>query len=143
MAVRTSDDDEEVAGALGWTVARVVQVEAWGRPTTSLDGPLDDGSTVVLADRQADGAAGPEAVDLDLDLKRAVPRLLAHLDAREQVAVMLRFGLDRMGDCRTLPEVGVLMSLSSERVRQIESRALAKLRHPAHPTAATTRSLLD
>ena len=68
------------------------------------------------------------------------PKLLIALDEREREILWLRFGLDR-GEPRTLDEVGEHFSLTRERIRQIEARAMSKLRHPtAHPGA---RELLN
>ena len=58
-----------------------------------------------------------------------VAKLLVGLDDREREILRLRFGLDR-GQPRTLDEVGVLFGLTRERIRQIEARAMSKLRHP-------------
>jgi RNA polymerase sigma factor (sigma-70 family) len=59
-----------------------------------------------------------------------VKRLLIGLDEREREILRLRFGLDR-GQPRTLDEVGEVFSLTRERIRQIEARAMSKLRHPS------------
>jgi RNA polymerase sigma factor (sigma-70 family) len=59
-----------------------------------------------------------------------IDKLLAILDERERAILSLRFGLDR-GEPRTPDEVGELVNLSRERVRQIEARALSRLRHPS------------
>ena len=55
--------------------------------------------------------------------------MLSLLDERERTILQLRFGLDR-GEPRTLDEVGVHFKLTRERIRQLEARALSKLRHP-------------
>ena len=55
--------------------------------------------------------------------------MLVDLDEREREILWLRFGLDR-GEPRTLDEVGVCFNLTRERIRQIEARAMSKLRHP-------------
>jgi RNA polymerase sigma factor (sigma-70 family) len=65
---------------------------------------------------------------------------MAELDERERRVISLRFGFDR-GAPRTLEEAGAYFNLTRERIRQIEARAMLKLRHPVH--AATVRSLLD
>jgi RNA polymerase sigma factor (sigma-70 family) len=64
-----------------------------------------------------------------------VRRLLAPLDEREREILRLRFGLDR-GEPRTLEEVGKCFNLTRERIRQIEARAMSKLRHPSSDVSA-------
>jgi RNA polymerase sigma factor (sigma-70 family) len=64
-----------------------------------------------------------------------VAALLSALDEREQRIIELRFGLDR-GEPRTLEEVGEHFNLTRERIRQIEARAMSKLRHPSSDTGA-------
>jgi RNA polymerase sigma factor (sigma-70 family) len=63
-------------------------------------------------------------------LRDEVNKMLVGLDEREREILRLRFGLDR-GQPRTLDEVGEVFSLTRERIRQIEARAMSKLRHPA------------
>jgi RNA polymerase sigma factor (sigma-70 family) len=67
-------------------------------------------------------------------------RLLEPLDERERTIISLRYGLDR-GEARTLEEVGETFNLTRERIRQIEARAMSKLRHPSADTGA--RELLS
>ena len=67
--------------------------------------------------------------------KKEINRLLAPLDDREREILKLRFGLDR-GEPRTLEEVGEHFNLTRERIRQIEARAMSKLRHPSSDTGA-------
>ena len=64
-----------------------------------------------------------------------IEKLLAPLDERERQILALRFGLDR-GEPRTLEEVGEYFNLTRERIRQIEARAMSKLRHPSADTGA-------
>ena len=73
-------------------------------------------------------------------LPEEISRLLAPLDQREREILALRFGLDR-GEPRTLEEVGEAFNLTRERIRQIEARAMSKLRHPSSDTGA--RDLLS
>jgi len=68
-------------------------------------------------------------------LPAALARLLAPLDQREREILTLRFGLDR-GEPWTLRAVGEHFNLTSERIRQIEARAMSKLRHPSSDTGA-------
>ena len=65
---------------------------------------------------------------------RGIDRLLAALDEREREIIRLRFGLD-CGEPRTLEEVGAIFNLTRERIRQIESKAMSKLRHPSAETS--------
>ena len=69
-----------------------------------------------------------------------VTKLLSTLDEREQAIISLRYGLDR-GAHRALAAIGDRFDLSRERIRQIEDKAMSKLRHSANANAA--RSLLD
>jgi DNA-directed RNA polymerase sigma subunit (sigma70/sigma32) len=80
---------------------------------------LDDG-TALSPFEQAAASMLPDEVR----------RLLSPLDHREASIVSLRFGLDR-GEPRTLEEVGTHFRLTRERIRQIEAKALSKLRHPS------------
>jgi RNA polymerase sigma factor (sigma-70 family) len=68
-------------------------------------------------------------------LHEEIQRLLAPRDEREREILKLRFGLDR-GEPRTLEEVGEHFNLTRERIRQIEARAMSKLRHPSSDTGA-------
>ena len=74
-------------------------------------------------------------------LHARVRHALAELDGREREVLRLRFGLDRDGDPRTLQEVGELLGLTRERIRQIESRAKDKLRRSKR--AGELRSYLN
>ncbi len=73
-------------------------------------------------------------------LPEEMARLLEPLDERERTIISLRYGLDR-GEARTLEEVGETFNLTRERIRQIEARAMSKLRHPSADTGA--RELLS
>jgi RNA polymerase sigma factor (sigma-70 family) len=76
-----------------------------------------------------------ELGDVVEDRSAEIARLLAPLDEREREILKLRFGLDR-GEPRTLEEVGEHFNLTRERIRQIEARAMSKLRHPSSDTGA-------
>ena len=75
------------------------------------------------------GAVSPFDAAAAVLLRDEVNKMLGVLDEREQEILRLRFGLDR-GEPRTLDEVGVHFNLTRERIRQIEARAMSKLRHP-------------
>ncbi|MHB8263811.1 MAG: sigma-70 family RNA polymerase sigma factor [Acidimicrobiales bacterium] len=107
----------------------------------SLSEPLrEDGDAElgdVVEDRSAESPFEVAAVAL---LPEEIDKLLAPLDEREREILKLRFGLDR-GESRTLEEVGEYFNLTRERIRQIEARAMSKLRHPSSDTGA--RDLLS
>jgi RNA polymerase sigma factor (sigma-70 family) len=107
--------------------------ELLGRGTApmSLSEPLSDDGDRELADVVADASAtSPFEAAATALLAGEVAKLLALLAPREREVLTLRFGLDR-GESRTLEEVGVHFDLTRERIRQIEARAMSKLRHPA------------
>lgn len=85
-----------------------------------------DEEILHLAAESSEGEAQPE--QRLLRLREAVSRILDRLDARERTVVAARFGLDEQGQPHTLAAVGVALGISKERVRQLESRALKKLR---------------
>jgi RNA polymerase sigma factor (sigma-70 family) len=95
---------------------------------TDSDGELGD----LIEDRNATSPFDAAAATL---LAGEVAKLLTVLDERERAILQLRFGLDR-GEPRTLDEVGHHFHLTRERIRQIEARAMSKLRHPTHQTNA-------
>jgi RNA polymerase sigma factor (sigma-70 family) len=105
-----------------------------GTDPVSLSEPLSVDSDTELADVVADrSATSPiEAAATSL-LPREVTKLLAPLPAREREIITLRFGLDR-GEPRTLEQVGQHFNLTRERIRQLQARAMSKLRHPASNT---------
>ena len=102
----------------------------------SLSEPLREDGDAELGDVVEDrGAASPFEVAATSLLPDEIARLLAPLDEREREILKLRFGLDR-GEPRTLEEVGEHFNLTRERIRQIEARAMSKLRHPSSDTGA-------
>ena len=131
----------EVAEALDITEAKVLDVLLFAVGPLSLSEPLGEDSATELGDLVEDHSqlSPCDAAVLAL-LPAEVTMLLSTLSERERLVISLRFGLDR-GEPRTLEEVGVQVHLTRERIRQIEAKALSKLRHPANPNSA--RSLLD
>jgi RNA polymerase sigma factor (sigma-70 family) len=120
----------ELAADLGLDEAKVVEIIRYVAEPMSLSEPLRFDSDVELGDLVEDpSAVSPfEAAAASL-LCAEVAKLLAVLDDRERAILQLRFGLDR-GEPRTLDEVGAHFNLTRERIRQIEARAMSKLRHP-------------
>ena len=131
----------EVAEALDITEAKVLDVLLFAAAPLSLSEPLGEDSASELGDLVEDHSqlSPCDAAVLAL-LPAEVTILLSTLNERERLVISLRYGLDR-GEPRTLEEVGVQVHLTRERIRQIEAKALSKLRHPANPNSA--RSLLD
>jgi len=87
----------------------------------------------VVEDRSAESPFDVAAVKM---MPAAIEKLLQPLDEREQKILRMRFGLDGAGEIRTLEDVGAEMNLTRERIRQIEARAMSKLRHPSSDTGA-------
>ncbi|MDJ0960277.1 MAG: sigma-70 family RNA polymerase sigma factor, partial [Acidimicrobiia bacterium] len=99
--------------------------------TVSLDRPVGDDGDAQLSDFvEDDQAIDPFVVVAEGARRDQLMRALEQLEEREQHVIILRYGLN--GDLpRTLSDVGLELGITRERVRQVESRALAKLRHPA------------
>jgi RNA polymerase sigma factor (sigma-70 family) len=103
----------------------------------SLSEPLREDGDAELGDVVEDRSAeSPFDVAVKSMMPEDVQRLLSPLDKREREILVMRFGLDGSGDIRTLEDVGAKLSLTRERIRQIEARAMSKLRHPSADTGA-------
>jgi RNA polymerase sigma factor (sigma-70 family) len=126
----------ELATELDLSEAKVVEALQFASEPLSLSERLRDDSDAELGDLVED-ASMPSPAELAARslLPDEVAKLLAALEDREREVLRLRFGLDR-GEPRTLEEVGNLFNLTRERIRQIEARALSKLRHPSTDTGA-------
>ena len=128
----------EVAAELELPEHDVSVILRRGIDPVSLSEPLSADSDAELADVVADrSAASPIEAAATAQLPREVARLLAPLAAREREILTLRFGLDR-GEPRTLEEVGEHFNLTPQRIRQLQVRAMCKLRHPAFNPPHTT-----
>lgn len=122
---------EEIGGRLGMSPERVEEVMAlFLREPISLDMPIGEDEDSRLGDLVEDHAslAPTEATSQQL-LKEQIDKVLDELTDREKRVLHLRFGL-KDGHARTLEEVGKEFSVTRERIRQIEGKALRKLRHP-------------
>ena len=121
---------EEVAARVELPIERVREILRINQDTVSLEQPVGDEDDFNLSDLIEDRAAVvPDDAATRSLLDAAVREALGHLSEREQDVVRLRFGLDD-GKIRTLEEVGREFGVTRERVRQIESKTLAKLRRP-------------
>ena len=122
---------EEVAVRIQFPVERVREIQRISQDTISLEQPMGSEEDFSLSDVIEDqGAEVPVDAATRVLLNEAVQRALCELSEREQEVVRLRFGLDD-GRIRTLEEVGRMFGVTRERVRQIETKTLAKLRQPA------------
>jgi len=121
----------EIAEVSGLDVERVeMALEAPG-DTVSLDRPVSGDGDADLADFvEDDSAVDPFSLAAERSARRHLIRAICLLDQREREVIVLRYGLDG-GTPRTLSDVGKHFDLTRERIRQIEGRALAKLRHPS------------
>jgi RNA polymerase primary sigma factor len=121
---------DELADEVDMTPARVREILRISQDPLSLNSPVgeEDDSNLgdFIEDLQADAPADVAARRM---LNEAVLAALEELNEREQAVVRLRFGLED-GQTRTLEEVGKEFGVTRERIRQIESKTLAKLRHP-------------
>ena len=115
---------------------KVTEALRFAAEPLSLSEPLREDGDAELGDVVEDRSAeSPFEVAATALLPEEISRLLAPLDEREREILKLRFGLDR-GEPRTLEEVGEHFNLTRERIRQIEARAMSKLRHPSSDTGA-------
>jgi RNA polymerase primary sigma factor len=120
---------EEVAKRAEMTPERVREILRISQDTVSLEQPLGDDAFNLSDTLEDDAALAPSEAASQAMLTAAVRSVLADLSERERKVVRLRFGLDD-GQARTLEEVGKAFGVTRERVRQIESKSLAKLRQP-------------
>jgi RNA polymerase sigma factor (sigma-70 family) len=121
----------ELAADMDMTEQQVGEVIRFAADPVSLAAPIGEEGDSELADIVADPhAKSPFDVVAEGLLGAELDRLLSPLNDREREILRLRYGLDR-GDPRTLDEVGEVLNLTRERIRQIEKGALSKLRHPS------------
>ncbi len=123
---------EEVARAMDMTDEKVRQVLDVSRHPISLEAPVGQDGEAFLGDFIEDSALPPpvELASHQL-LKTQIAEALDKLSERERRIIVLRFGLED-GKFRTLEEVGREFGITRERIRQIEAKALRKLRHPSY-----------
>ncbi len=120
----------ELADAVDLSEAKVAEIlRIAQQDPLSLDSPIGDEDDTSMADFIPDSAAAPLDVTARKMLAETVNEVLSDLSERESEVVRLRFGLVD-GRPRTLEEVGKEFGVTRERIRQIESKTLAKLRHP-------------
>ena len=128
---RCDPEPADVEAGLGLTQAQTDELLAFSEPIHSFDDPLSKDSRLTIADGLADRThPGPEEAAIRSVSKENIMRALNTLSPREKRVIMLRYGLWD-SEPMTLEQVGELFHLTRERIRQIESRALRRLRHPS------------
>ncbi len=121
---------EEIAAKVGLPPTRVRDILLISQDPLSLDSPVGEEDDSFLADFIEDAQAiAPADAAAQRMLGQALVEALGELNERERQVVRLRFGLED-GQAKTLEEVGKEFGVTRERIRQIESKTLAKLRHP-------------
>ena len=122
---------EEIAEEMGLTPERVREIQKISQEPVSLETPIGEEEDSQLGDFIEDDAAvvPPDAASFSM-LQEQLAKTLEGLAERERKVITLRFGLED-GHPRTLEEVGREFGVTRERIRQIESKTLAKLRHPS------------
>lgn len=123
--------NEELAKRLDITVDKLMEIREYSLTPTSLETPVGDENDSSVGDFIADEKnQSPEDVANAEMLRLHIEEILGDLNERERYIIRQRFGLDD-GHPRTLEEVGKEMGVTRERIRQIEAKALRKLRHPS------------
>jgi RNA polymerase primary sigma factor len=122
---------EELAAELDMTPGKVIEVQNYGREPISLHTPLGEDGDSELGDLIEDSEAiqPGEAVSFTL-LQEQLHSMLSTLSEREAGVVSMRFGLTD-GQPKTLEQIGKVYGVTRERIRQIESKTMSKLRHPS------------
>ena len=132
---------EELAGKLSMPLEKVRKVLKIAKEPISLETPIGDEEDSHLGDFIEDkNAVQPLDAAIHSNLRETTTRVLASLTAREERVLRMRFGIGMNTD-HTLEEVGQQFSVTRERIRQIEAKALRKLKHPSR--SRKLRSFLD
>lgn len=120
----------ELADELGISVKKLAEISKSAQTTISIDTPTnqkEDANKIIdyIVD---ESSAAPELMVSNENLQLDTTKMLEHLSKKERDVLILRYGLDSEGEKRTLEEVGNYFNVSRERIRQIENRAISKLK---------------
>ena len=122
---------EELAAEMDMPLERVVEIQKIAQDPVSLETPIGEENDSHLGDFiKDDDTPSPQDAASDTMLREQLNDVMKTLTPREAKVLRLRFGLDD-GKARTLEEVGKTFHVTRERIRQIEAKALRKLRHPS------------
>ena len=131
LELNREPSEEEIAKKMGISVDKVREVIKISQEPVSLETPIGEEDDSHLSDFIKDKSSmSPEEYATNEILKEEIKNVLMTLQEREQEVLELRFGLID-GTCHTLEEVGKRFNVTRERIRQIEAKALRKLRHPS------------
>ncbi len=131
LELNREPSEEELAKKMGISVEKVREVMKISQDPVSLDTPIGEEEDSHFGDFVPDKSnLSPEEYATNEILKEQIKEVLKTLQKREQEVLELRFGL-LDGTCYTLEEVGKRFNVTRERIRQIEAKALRKLRHPS------------
>ena len=131
LELNREPSDEELAKKMGLSVDKIVEIRKISQDPVSLETPIGEEDDSHLGDFLADERTmSPEEYATYEILKDELRDVLKTLTKREEEVLELRFGL-LDGSCHTLEEVGKKFGVTRERIRQIEAKALRKLRHPS------------
>ena len=131
LELNREPSEEEIAKKMNVSVDKVREVIKISQDPVSLETPIGEEDDSHLGDFIKDESSlSPEEYTENEILKEEIDDVLKSLQQREQEVLRLRFGL-KDGTCHTLEEVGKKFNVTRERIRQIEAKALRKLRHPS------------
>ena len=141
LELNREPSEEEIAKKMGVSVEKVREVFKISQEPVSLETPIGEEEDSHLGDFLKDESSlSPEEYTENEILKEEIKEVLETLQPREQEVLELRFGLID-GTCHTLEDVGKRFNVTRERIRQIEAKALRKLRHPSR--AKKLKDFLD
>jgi RNA polymerase primary sigma factor len=122
---------KEIAEKMEVPIERVRKVQEITREPISLETPIGEGGDILLGDFIEDkGVVSPSDLAIHANLAEQTRKILVCLDSREEEVLRMRFGIGEKS-YHTLEEVGYVFDVTRERIRQIEAKALRRLRHPS------------
>ena len=131
LELNREPSEEELAAKMGTSVEKIREIYKISQEPVSLETPIGEEEDSHLGDFIKDERSmSPEEYATNEMLKDEISEVLLTLTEREEKVIRLRFGLED-GKSRTLEEVGQMFGVTRERIRQIEAKALRKLRHPS------------